>query len=76
MIIGKCTDVFREIFWLGGRGWEDGDILGELSMEDFVMGKENLHERSTGFSSIIKKNNVKINMKKKFPLKVRSSINT
>ena len=37
-------------------------MLGEISIEEFVMGEANLHERSTGFSSIIKKNE-KINMK-------------
>ena len=42
-------------------------MLGELSMEEFVMGKETFHERSAGFSSIIlNKNNEKINMKKNF----------
>ena len=42
-------------------------MLGEFSIEEFVMGEENFHEGSTGFSSIIlKKNNEKINMKKFF----------
>ena len=30
-------------------------MLGELSLEEFIMGEENFHEASTGFSSIIKK---------------------
>ena len=38
-------------------------MLGELSLEEFIMGEENVHEGSAGFSSIIKKNNEKINMK-------------
>ena len=29
-------------------------MLGELSIEEFVMGEENFHEGSAGFSSIIK----------------------
>ena len=36
MVIGKCQDVFRGIFWLGVEGgsfWVEGDMLGELSME-------------------------------------------
>ena len=39
----------------GGGGWEEGDMLGGLSLEEFVMGEENFHEGSAGFSSIIKK---------------------
>ena len=30
-------------------------MLGELSLEEFVMGEEKFHEGSVGFSSIIKK---------------------
>ena len=30
-------------------------MLEELSIEEFVMGEENFHEGSAGFSSIIKK---------------------
>ena len=52
MVIGKYTGVFRRIFWLG-RGCEEGDMLGELSIEEFFIGEENFHEGSTGFSSII-----------------------
>ena len=37
----------------GGRGWQEGDMLEELSIEEFVMGEENFHEGSEGFSSII-----------------------
>ena len=60
---------FKEDFLVGGRGWEEGDILGELSIEEFVMGEENFHEGSAGFTSIIKKKkkNEKINMKKFIP---------
>ena len=57
----KCTDVFEGHFRVGvgvGRGkevtWED------LSMEEFITSEENFHERSAGFSSIIKKNNEKM----------------
>ena len=41
-------------------------MLGELPLEEFVMGEENFHEWSAGFSSTIKKNKEKINMKKFF----------
>ena len=30
-------------------------MLGELSLEEFVVGEENFHDGSAGFSSIIKK---------------------
>ena len=43
---------FQEDFLVGGRGWEEGDMLGELSVEEFVMGEENFHEGSAGFTSI------------------------
>ena len=58
MVIWKSTDVFWGIFRLGG-GWEEGDMLGELSLEEFVMGEENFHEGRAGFSSIIKKKTMK-----------------
>ena len=34
-------------------------MLGQLSLEEFVMGEENVHEESAGLSSIIKKNTMK-----------------
>ena len=29
MVIGKCTDIFRGILWLGGGVEKRGDMLGE-----------------------------------------------
>ena len=55
MVIWKCRDAFREFLGWGGGGWEEGNMLGELSLEEFVMGEGNFHEGSAGFSSIIKK---------------------
>ena len=52
MVIGKCTGVFRRIFWLEAGVEKRGDMLGELSIEEFVMGEENFHEGSAGFTSI------------------------
>ena len=46
---------FQEDFLVGGGVEKEGDILGELSIEEFVMGEENFHEGSAGFTSIIKK---------------------
>ena len=52
MVIGKCADAFRGIFWLGG-----GITQGELSLEEFVMGEEYFNEGGAGFffSNIKKK---------------------
>ena len=54
MVTGKCTDVFRGIFWFGGRveggrgvTWED------LSMEERFIGEETFNGEGAGFSSII-----------------------
>ena len=54
MDIGKCTGVFRRMFWLG-EGLRRGGYVGGggLSIEEFVMGEENFHEGSAGFTSII-----------------------
>ena len=62
MVTGECTDVFRGIFRFRGRiegrvTWED------ISIEKLLMGEENFNEGGAGFSSIIWKNNEKINMK-------------
>ena len=50
---------FQENFLVGERGRKEGDILGELSIEDLVMGEENFHEGSAGFTNIIKKKTMK-----------------
>ena len=39
-------------FWLAGRRGE-GFTREDFSMEEFIMGEENFHERGAGFSSII-----------------------
>ena len=43
---------FQEDFLVEGRGWEEEDMLGELSIEELVMGEENFQEGSAGFTSI------------------------
>ena len=69
MVIGKCKDAFRGDFFVlrggggGGNTWED------LSMEEFIMRDENFRKEDAGFSSIIKKNNEKINKNKIFSWK-------
>ena len=52
-IFGKVQTFSGGFFRLkGGGGWEEGDMLGELSLEEFVMGEEKFHEGRAGFSSI------------------------
>ena len=54
MVIGKCTDVFRGFFFgWGDEGFRGGGYVGDLSMEEFVMGEETFHEGGAEFSSII-----------------------
>ena len=53
MVIGKCTDVFREIFflvWVWGSG--EGAIWEDLSLEEHFMGEEKFNKKGAGFSSI------------------------
>ena len=45
-------------------------------MEECIMKEENFHEGAAGFSSIIYKNNGKINKKSSFLVEVWSSIRT
>ena len=44
---------FQRDFLIGGGVQKEGDALGELSLWEFIMGEENFHEGSAGFSSII-----------------------
>ena len=53
MVIGKCRDVFRGIFWLGGGGEKKGVMGWKFSMEEFFMGEEYFHKGGAAFSSII-----------------------
>ena len=51
MVIGKCTDVLWGVFiWLGAGVEKRGNFSWR---KKFVMGEENFHEGSAGFSSII-----------------------
>ena len=61
MVIGKCTDVFRGIFWLGGgvEKREIGDMFGELSIEEFVMGKKISMKGAQDFLALFKKKTMK-----------------
>ena len=50
-------------------------MLGELSIEEFVMGKKSSMKGAQDFLALFKKKE-KINMKRFFQLQVRSSIKT
>ena len=78
MVTREVYRRFQGDFWVGGGELlRRRDMLGELFHGGICHGEENFHEGSAGFSSIIKKqNNEKINTKKFFQLKVRSSIKT
>jgi len=40
MVIGKCKDVFSGIFWLGGRGREEGIYWGSFLWRNLSWGKK------------------------------------
>ena len=45
-------EVFSGGFFGWGEGLKRGGYTGGTSIEEFVMGKENFHEGSAGFTSI------------------------
>ena len=58
MVIGKCTDIFRGFFGLGGKGEVEegvGATWDDISMEEFVMGEENLMKGVQKFLALFKK---------------------
>ena len=69
MFIWNCTDVF-----LGGGGKRG--YVGELSLEEFIMGETIFMKGAQDFLALFLKKNEKINIKKFFQLKVRKSIKT
>ena len=77
MVPGKYTDVFRGIFlvWEGDLRW-GCCVGGSFHGKKLIIGEETFNEVGAKFSSAIKKNNKKINMKIFFLQKVRSSIKT
>ena len=65
MVIGKCTNVFREIFWLGGRVVEKSRICwGSFPSRNLSWGKKNSMKGVQDLLALLNKNNEKINMKK------------
>ena len=52
-VIGKCTDIFRGIFF-GYGGVEEGFKWGDLSMEEFFMAEDNFHEGAQDILALFK----------------------
>ena len=50
---------FQDNFLVGGRGWKEGDILGELSIEEFVMGEEISMKGAQDLLALFKKKTMK-----------------
>ena len=55
MVIGKYTGVFRRIFLVGGRGWEEGGMLGELSIENLAWEKKTSMKGEQDLLALFKK---------------------
>ena len=77
MVIGKCTGVFRRIFWLGA-GVEKREICWRnFPSRNLPWGKKISMKGAEDLLALLKKNNEKINVKKvSFQLEVSSSIKT
>ena len=71
MFVGKCTDVFSCFFF----GLEEG-VMWEDPWRNISWGKRISMKEAKNFLALFKKSNEKINMKKFFQLKIRSSIKT
>ena len=60
MVIGRCTDVFRGIFFFfGGGGVRKKGYVGGNSLGEICRGGKKFKEGSVGFSSIIIKKTMK-----------------
>ena len=77
MVIGKYTDVFRDIFLVGeGIVEKRGICWGNFLWSNLSWEKKISMKGPQDFLALSKKTIKKINMKKCFHLKVRSSIKT
>ena len=67
MVIGKCTGVFRRIFWLGGRVEKRGIYWGNFPSRNLSWRKKISMKGAQDLLALFeKKDNEKINMKKFF----------
>ena len=65
MVIGKCTDVFRGIFWLGGEIEKREICCGNFLLRNLSWGKKISMKGAQDFLAVFKKMK-RINMKKFF----------
>ena len=73
MVIGKCTDVFRGIFFGLGGGVVEGGIRGRIfPCRNLSWGKRILMKRVQGFLALFKKKTLKNKYEKFFQLKFDS----
>ena len=73
MVIGKCTGVFRRIFWLEAGVEKRGIYWGNFPSRNLSWGKKISMKRAQDLLAVFKQNNEKINIKSFFQLEVRSS---
>ena len=66
MVIGRCTVVFRRIFWLDAGVEKRGICWGNFPSKNLSWGKKISMKGAQDLLAILKKNKEKINMKKFF----------
>ena len=66
MVIGKCTGVFRRIFWLEAGVEKRGICWGNFPSRNLSWRKKISMKGAQDLLALLKKNNEKINMKKFF----------
>ena len=66
MVIGKCTGVFRRIFWLEGGVEKRGIYWANFPSINLSWGKKISMKGAQDLLALFKINNEKINMKKFF----------
>ena len=76
MVIGKGTDVFRGIFWLGGGIEKMGLCGGDFPWRNLSWGKKIFMKGTQHFLALFKKNEKFKDEKVFFQLNVWSSIKT
>jgi len=59
MVIGKCTDVFRGIFWLGGGVEKRRICCGNFSSRNLSWGKKISMKGAQDFLALFKKKTMK-----------------
>ena len=68
MVIGKCTDVFRGLFFVLGVGLRGETMWEDLSLEKYVLGEQKFNEKREEFFKITIKKTMKKNAWKGFSI--------